>query len=103
MSEKLNLDKKLYLKKVKLMKKMKETEENLTSLNNSLSMIRRVLENIKTKGGNLVNLETKHRWLKTLLETANGQLFGKEKIMLETYVQMNFFVRFVASLISVLW
>lgn len=38
-------------------------------------------------------LEAHYKWINTLAETANGGLSGKEKIMLETYIQMNYFDR----------
>lgn len=38
-------------------------------------------------------LESHYKWLNALSETANGGLGGKEKIMLETYVQMSYFDR----------
>ena len=53
------------------------------------------LENIRSTSGDLEKLETKYGWLKTLSDTANGGLSGKEKIMLETFVQMTFFDRIV--------
>lgn len=53
------------------------------------------LENIRSASGDLEKLETKYGWLKTLSDTANGGLSGKEKIMLETFVQMTFFDRIV--------
>ena len=51
------------------------------------------LENIRrvfSKGGELLE---KSRWVATLSDTASGTLSGREKIMLETYVQMTFFER----------
>ena len=38
-------------------------------------------------------LEQQYAWMKALSETANGNLSGKEKIMLETYIQTTFFDR----------
>ena len=38
-------------------------------------------------------LEEKMTWLKALSDTANGTVAGKDKIMLETYVQMQYFER----------
>ena len=35
------------------------------------------------------------KWVKSLSDTANGQLSGKEKIMLETYVQASYFERII--------
>ena len=40
--------------------------------------------------------EEKRRWVKALSDTANGTLAGKDKIMLETYVQMACFDRIIA-------
>ena len=34
-------------------------------------------------------------WVKALSNTANGNISGKEKIMLETYIQMNYFDRII--------
>lgn len=53
-------------------------------------------ENIQLKSGNLFETEKKYSWIKALSNTANGQLSGKEKIMLETYIQMNYFDRIIA-------
>jgi exonuclease SbcC len=53
-------------------------------------------DNIKKNSGNLTLLEKKYASVKALSNTANGQLSGKEKIMLETYIQMNYFDRIIA-------
>ena len=39
--------------------------------------------------------EERYRWVKSLSDTANGTLSGKEKIMLETYVQAAYFDRVI--------
>ena len=53
------------------------------------------LKNILQKSENLKELEEKYTWMRTLSNTANGNLAGKEKISLETYIQMTFFDRIV--------
>ena len=53
------------------------------------------LKNILQKSENLKELEEKYTWMRTLSNTANGNLSGKEKISLETYIQMTFFDRIV--------
>ena len=54
------------------------------------------LHNIRQTSGNLVEVEKKYTWVKALSNTANGQITGKDKIMLETYIQMNYFDRIIA-------
>ena len=54
------------------------------------------LENIKAKAENLIATEKRYTWIKALSNTANGNIPGKEKIMLETYIQMNYFDRIIA-------
>ena len=53
----------------------------------------RCLKNIEKIAEETQELESRYRWMNTLSETANGGLHGKEKIMLETYIQMNYFDR----------
>ncbi len=53
----------------------------------------RCLENIEKTAAESQKLEAHYRWMNTLADTANGGLSGKEKIMLETYIQMNYFDR----------
>ena len=48
---------------------------------------------IAEKARQLAQLEEKHTWMRTLSDTANGALSGKDKIMLETYIQTTYFDR----------
>ncbi len=61
-----------------------------------LNMNRSALSNIRENGAALEKLERKYSWLKALSDTANGNVSGKERVMLETYVQMTFFDRIIA-------
>lgn len=54
------------------------------------------LERIKQQSAELIQQEKKLAWLGALSDTANGKLTGKEKVMLETYIQMTFFDRILA-------
>lgn len=54
------------------------------------------LQHILQKSEALQKVEKKYSWVKNLSNTANGTLAGKEKIMLETYIQMNYFDRIIA-------
>ncbi len=72
-----------------LVKKSKNIHSRITANEASL-------ENIKLKSGDLITTEKKYTWVKALSNTANGQLTGQQKIMLETYIQMNYFDRIIA-------
>ena len=48
---------------------------------------------ILKKAAEMEHLEETYGWMKALSETANGTLTGKEKIMLETYIQTAYFDR----------
>ena len=53
-------------------------------------------ENIKQKSSELIAIEKKYTWVKALSDTANGNITGKDKIMLETYIQMHYFDRIIS-------
>ena len=53
------------------------------------------LENIRQKSDEINVVEEKWKWVKSLSNTANGNISGKEKIMLETYIQMTYFDRII--------
>lgn len=52
-------------------------------------------KNILERSEELEKTEKRWAWVKTLALTANGNLSGKEKIMLETYVQTTYFDRII--------
>ncbi len=56
---------------------------------------KRVKDNVVSKSCELTKVEEKLRWVTSLSETANGNVSGKEKIMLETYIQATFFERII--------
>lgn len=58
---------------------------NETSLNAIIKTSKTILE-----------LKTRYQWLKEISDTANGDVVGKEKIKLETYVQAAYFDRIVS-------
>lgn len=51
------------------------------------------LQNIQAKSADLEQQEAQYTWMRTLSNTVNGNLNGKGKIALETYIQMTFFDR----------
>ena len=50
-------------------------------------------DHIAQRAGELEALDARYVWMKSLADTANGNLSGKEKIMLETYIQTTYFDR----------
>lgn len=65
-------------------------------LHSRMESNKQVLANILAKSGDLDELEKRYTWLKVLSNTANGNISGKEKVMLETYIQMTYFDRIIA-------
>ena len=62
-------------------------------LHTRITTNRTALEQIQGKTAQLTQLEQRYTWVRVLSNTVNGTLPGKEKIALETYVQMTFFDR----------
>ena len=71
-------------------------EGKVKNIHSRINANQSALDHIKEKSGDLIAAEKKYAWVKALSNTANGQLSGKEKIMLETYIQMNYFDRIIA-------
>ena len=53
------------------------------------------LKEIKSKSKELIGIEKEYEWMNTLSETLNGKITGKERIQLETYVQMSYFDKII--------
>ena len=89
------------------MEKELENKNNLTIERNRINdLIQQALiridandgikKNIEKKAGELTVSENRLRWITSLADTASGKLSGKEKIMLETYIQTSYFDRIIA-------
>ncbi len=65
-------------------------------LHKRLENNRKTLDNLQKASGDLGKLELRFQWLKALADTVMGKIGAREKIMLETYVQMRYFERIVA-------
>ena len=65
----------------------------LQKVRTRLSSNAAVKKKIEEKSGELTSLEERWAWVKALSNTANGNITGKEKVMLETYIQMTYFDR----------
>lgn len=89
---------------------LKALEEENTELNarkearnrelQRVQVARSVNESLHQKIGSTIaklgDLQGKLTWMKSLSDTANGKLVGKDNILLETYVQMTYFDRIIS-------
>ncbi len=92
-----NFDKKAELdKKQDSETRRKSDFDEQKKVHSRLENNRKVLSGIKEKSESLIELEKRFTYLKALSNTANGNISGKEKIMLETYIQMTYFDRIIA-------
>ena len=79
-----------------LTKEKDETDAEREAIGTRRSVNEGVLENIGKKTGEQAALEAELKWVKALSDTANGNVSGKDKIMLETYIQMTYFDRIIS-------
>lgn len=81
--------------KERLTEEKKRVEERLNGINERLAINTNALGGIVSAAKNLGALEKRYSMVKPLSETAGGQVKGKEKMLLETYVQMSYFDRII--------
>ena len=65
----------------------------LRDVNIRLDTNSRVKQSISQKSKELSDLESKYTWVAALADTASGNVTGKQKIALETYIQSTYFDR----------
>lgn len=96
LSSEFVLDKEeLQSSKTEISAKQQDDKNAVKALHSRINANRHALANIRAKVGDLVSLENRYTWIKALSNTANGNITGKEKVMLETYIQQNYFDRIV--------
>lgn len=78
-------------KSLKLNEYKKGVDKTAKSLYSRIESNKLLVDNISEKRDILKVYDDKYVWLKALSETANGDISGKEKITLETFVQMTYF------------
>lgn len=83
-------------KQAHLEQEQTELDRRIKILHSRVDANRKALARIADRAEELVTVEKRYAWVKALSNTANGQLSGKEKVMLETYIQMNYFDRIIA-------
>lgn len=78
-------------KSLKLNEHKKDIDKTAKSLYSRIENNKSRVDDISKKRDILKGYDDKYVWLKALSETANGDISGKEKITLETFVQMTYF------------
>ena len=73
----------------------KEAEEKKETIVRRINANEDAKKAIQERLSELNDIENQYTWIKSLSDTANGTLAGKEKIMLETYIQMTYFDRII--------
>ena len=61
----------------------------------ALSRNRDILGQVRSRRSEIAAVEKKYVWMRSLADTACGNLSGKHKVELETYVQMTYFDRII--------
>ena len=83
----------LRVRKECLTAERKAALEQLRTLHARITNNRTIAAHLQENAAQMQQLESRLTWVKSLSDTANGNLSGKEKIMLETYIQMTYFDR----------
>lgn len=78
-----------------LKQKQQESIENGKRISTRLENNEAAKKNIAKQAGDTAKLEEQLQWIRALSDTANGRLSGKEKVMLETYIQTTYFDRII--------
>lgn len=78
-----------------LLERKEGLNEKITGITHRILENQKALTQMQTEANALVEKEKEFARMKNLSDTANGTLSGKEKIKLETYVQMTFFDRII--------
>ena len=83
---------------------LKSQKEDLTAQKTTINVVLKNIharlntntaarKNISAKEKEMAELESRYTWMKALSDTANGTVSGKDKVMLETYIQTTYFDR----------
>ena len=83
----------LEAEKAALSDKKREITRRQQVIHTRMATNEKARDHAAKKSGELEELETTYQWTKALSDTANGTVAGKDKIMLETYIQTTYFDR----------
>ena len=76
--------------------KKESLNDLITKISSRITINNDALSNIMKQNDSIKEVEKRWSWIKSLSDTVNGTISGKEKIMLETFVQMTYFDRIIA-------
>lgn len=76
--------------------RLEELEGMRSRVHHRLETNRMAEVNILKQKGSMEEIQQQWNWVKSLSDTASGEVAGKERITLETYVQMAYFQRVIA-------
>lgn len=93
-SENYNIDE-LNGERNNLINRKKDLSAESNSINVRIDANKKAVSSMKARYKELEKVERQWMWTKALSNTANGNISGKPKIMLETYIQMNYFDRII--------
>lgn len=82
--------------KRRLIEQRNDIQQNRLALNSRITANESAKKGMDEKTAELHDIDARWTWLKPLADTANGTLSGKERVSLETYVQMTYFDRILA-------
>lgn len=94
-SQPLNLDM-LKQEKDSTENTLRELSENNHIIGTRKSANQTTLNAISKTAEKITEFEARYKWLKEISDTANGDISGKEKIKLETYIQAAYFNRIIS-------
>ncbi len=58
---------------------------------------RKTKANLAKRGAEMLKVEERYRWVDSLAKTANGNVSGKDKVELETFIQTTYFDQIIAK------
>ena len=94
LKEAINIsDEELNAQKESFAQQKKSLSANRDEIHARLEINSDMYEKIRRQQTELLKTETRWKWMKSLSDTANGTITGKARIMLETYIQMQYFDR----------
>lgn len=86
----------LTARRLTLLEEKKQITEEQKQLFSRISGNLTALEGILSRSAQLQELEGRLGWMRALSNTANGTVPGREKVMLETYIQTTYFDRIIS-------